>query len=381
MNHSLFTTYKEPTLSGRYLTLSHIAPLLEALQPKSEIRVAGRSVEGEPISECVVGHGPIRILLWSQMHGNESTTTKAVFDILNWLTSDDASAVTARSRYTCCFVPLLNPDGARQYTRENANGVDLNRDMQACTQPESTLLRRLYEEFAPDWCFNLHDQRTIFGADDSGKPATVSFLSPAFDEARSVNECRLKAMVVINVMVEALQNVIPGQIGRFDDGFNLNCAGDTFQHLGTPTILVEAGHFPGDYEREETRKCIFLALLTSFQTIHEIDIVEEVLEKYVDIPQNKTVFFDFVYKNVGINYDNSEIIATFAAQFTERLIEDKVVFEAFIVKIDNLDEYHGHTEFDAQDAWLTTPDGRPLQVGQKADFRIGNLDFVNGSIG
>ncbi|HLN96128.1 MAG TPA: M14 metallopeptidase family protein [Flavobacterium sp.] len=381
MSHSFFTTYKEAALSGRYLTLSHITPLLEALQRKAEVRVAGHSVEGEPISVCVVGHGPVRILLWSQMHGNESTTTKAVFDIVNWLTSDEASAVEARSHCIFCFVPLLNPDGARRYTRENANGVDLNRDMQTCTQPESTLLRKIYDEFAPDWCFNLHDQRTIFGAGDSGKPATVSFLSPAFDEARSVNECRLKAMAVITRMTDMLQAVIPGQVGRFDDGFNLNCAGDTFQHLGTPTILVEAGHFPDDYEREETRKCIFLALLTAIQTIHEIDIVEGVLEKYVDIPQNKTVFFDFVYKNVAINYDNSEIIATFAAQFTERLIEDKVVFEAFIVKIDNLEGYHGHTEFDAQGALLTTPEGQPLQVGLKADFRIGDLDFVNGSIG
>lgn len=381
MSLTLFTCYKEPSLYGRYLNLSHLFPLLDRLALKAKVETVGHSVENEPIITCTVGNGPIRLLLWSQMHGNESTTTKAVFDLLNWLVSDEASAIEARSRYTCCFVPMLNPDGARRYTRENANGIDLNRDMQAQTQPESALLRRLYDEFRPHWCFNLHDQRTIFGVGDTGKPATVSFLAPSFDEGRSVNECRLKAMAVINSTTDALQDIIPGQIGRFDDGFNLNCAGDTFQYLGTPTILVEAGHFPGDYQREETRKCIFLALLSSFQTIYEIDIVEAVLEKYLYIPQNKPVFFDFVYRNVAINYDNSEIIATFAAQFTEVLIEDKVVFEAFIAKIDNLEGCYGHVEYDAEGERLTTLDGQPIAVGQKADFKIGVHDFVNGKTG
>jgi hypothetical protein len=46
-----------------------------------------------------------------------------------------------------------------------------------------------------------------------------------------------------------LQRYIPGQIGRFDDSFNLNC-GDTFQAMGVPTLLFEAGHFEGDYQRK-----------------------------------------------------------------------------------------------------------------------------------
>jgi hypothetical protein len=44
------------------------------------------------------------------------------------------------------------------YTLENANKVDLNRDSQALTVRVST---SCFEEFKPDYCFNLHDQRTI----------------------------------------------------------------------------------------------------------------------------------------------------------------------------------------------------------------------------
>jgi hypothetical protein len=43
----------------------------------------------------------------------------------------------------------------------NANEVDLNRDSQNLTQPESKVLREIFDLFQPHYCFNLHDQRTI----------------------------------------------------------------------------------------------------------------------------------------------------------------------------------------------------------------------------
>jgi murein tripeptide amidase MpaA len=67
---------------------------------------------------------------------------------------------------------MLNPDGADMYTRLNANEVDLNRDSQNLTQPESKVLREIFDLFQPHYCFNLHDQRTILRP---VKPATVSF--------------------------------------------------------------------------------------------------------------------------------------------------------------------------------------------------------------
>ena len=102
----------------------------------------------------------------------------------------------------------------------------MNRDSVDLSQPESQLLRKTFEEFKPDFCYNLHDQRTIFGAGNDGNVATVSFLAPAFNESREINEVRAKAMNVIVAMNEELQNHIPNQVGRFDDGFNINCIGD-----------------------------------------------------------------------------------------------------------------------------------------------------------
>jgi len=71
----------EKELSGRYITYQMITPLLDKY-PFDEVIYLGSSVKGIPINLYRVGKGNKKILLWSQMHGNESTTTKALFDVL-----------------------------------------------------------------------------------------------------------------------------------------------------------------------------------------------------------------------------------------------------------------------------------------------------------
>ncbi|MFH6991417.1 M14 metallopeptidase family protein [Flavobacterium sp. FlaQc-48] len=377
----LFSQYKEQTIEGRYLTLDHIQPLLDRLNTNNKIEVIGQSVLGEPIYSYQIGTGGIRIYLWSQMHGNESTTTKALFDFINVLNVASDFAEKMLKTFTFYCIPILNPDGARLYTRENANKVDLNRDSQNLTQPESNVLRTVFETFKPHYCFNLHDQRTIFGAGVTGKPATVSFLAPSYNEEREINENRLKAINLIAGINDELQKYIPGQIGRFDDSFNLNCIGDTFQFLGAPTILFEAGHFPNDYEREMTRKFIFFSLITSFKLISENDLVDNRINDYLNISQNKVVFYDFMYKNIKINYDGIEIITNFVAQYKEELIENKIHFNAYIVEVGELENYFGHYEYDAKGAIYSDDFSNFPKLNQKADFYLNkNVKFVNGLI-
>jgi hypothetical protein len=377
MNYlQLHKDYKEESLFGRYITLEDI----ESLLANYNAQVIGRSVLGKPIYKLQLGTGKIRILMWSQMHGNESTTTKALFDFMNLLHSNSDLSIKLLHEFTFCLLPMLNPDGAQMYTRENANAIDLNRDAQNRSQPESVILRNVFDEFKPSYCYNLHDQRTIFGAGNSGKPATVSFLAPAYNETRDVNEVRTKAMNVIVAMNETLQQFIPNQVGRFDDSFNLNCVGDTFQYLNMPTILFEAGHFPKDYQREISRKYIFIALLSGLQYLYENDIVHNKIDDYLKIPQNKVVFYDFVYKNVKINYEGIEKKCNFAAQFKEVLNNGKVTFEAVIAQMDNLENYFGHIEINANGEKYYDDESNFPILGKKANFYLGkNIKIVNGA--
>ena len=377
---NIFNKNKVEALQGRYLTLTDIEPVLKKMNTNNQLKIEGYSVQKRPIYSYLIGHGKTKIFLWSQMHGNESTTTKALFDFLNMLQTDSELVSSLLKEFTFYCLPMVNPDGAHLYTRENAIAVDLNRDAQNLTQPESVVLRKCFENFAPDYCYNLHDQRTIFGVDNTGKPATVSFLAPSFNEERVINKVRTRAIQVIVGMNQALQQCIPGQVGRFDDSFNINGIGDTFQYLNVPTILIEAGHFENDYQREQTRKYIFVALLSGFVKLNENVLVNNEIDDYLNIPQNKVVFYDFVYKNVKINYDSTEIITNIAIQFKEVLFNNTIKFNAFIAKIGDLDGFYGHYEYDAKGAvYSDLNNGKPT-LDQKANFYLDNIEVVNGCV-
>ena len=376
---NLFDQYKEQSLQGRYITLDEIEPVLKKINTNNELKIIGKSVLDKPIYLYQIGAGKTKILLWSQMHGNESTTTKGLFDFINLLKSDSAQAKNLLNTFTFFCIPMLNPDGAKLYTRVNANQIDLNRDSQDLSQPETKVLRALFDSIHPDFCYNLHDQRTIFGVADTGKPATMSFLAPSFNDKRDINETRLKAINLIAGINKVIKEYIPNQVGRFDDSFNINCIGDTFQSMGVPTVLFEAGHFQGDYLREETRKYVFISLVASFTILFENDIVNNEINNYLSISQNKVCFYDFIYKNIKINYDGIEIITNFAAQYNEELINGQICFNAYIVKIGELNGFFGHLEYDAQGGnYIDDIDNIPI-LNQKADFYLdNNIKFVNG---
>lgn len=380
MNYlQLATEYLERKVKGRYVTLKHIEPILNRLNPQLfSTEIIGKSVLEKPIYKVVFGSGSKKVLLWSQMHGNESTTTKGLFDFFNFLSSNHNLAKEISKNYTLCCIPILNPDGAEIYTRENANKVDLNRDAKLRTQPESEVLRAIVEDFKPDLCLNLHDQRTIFGTENTGLPATMSFLAPAYNKSRDYNDVRLQAIQIINEVFNELSKYIPNQIGRFDDSFNDNCIGDYLTTQEIPTILFEAGHFQDDYQRDEVRKFVFVALLKTLTVSHNT-ILDTDLKKYLKIPQNRKVFFDFYYKNVKIVKDNREKIINFSAQYTETLEIDKIIFEAQITKVDSDELFLGHKEYDCREMLFSSGLHNFPIVGEKANFFLNNsLKFNNG---
>jgi len=371
---SLFKVHKESLLFGRYINGDDIVPLLKKHSSSCKIDVVGKSVLGEPIHLITLGSGKKKVFMWSQMHGNESTTTKAIFDLCNVLTNSSEKAVAQiLSKCTICIIPMLNPDGARKYTRLNANDVDLNRDAQDVSQPESLSLRECFNKIKPDVCFNLHGQRTIFSAGIANMPATVSFLAPAQDEDRSITKTRQKAMEVIVMMNDNLQKQIPNQVGIYDDTFNLNCVGDTFQSHNVPTILFEAGHFPNDYHREIVREYIFQSILVALEGISTKELTGLNYEMYLDIPQNKKLFYDIIIRNAMVGKDCTDI----AVQYREELIDGKLEFIPVVEKIMVLNNFYGHKEVDANNGVVLTHDGSELYVGYENVFVLLNNEILS----
>lgn len=352
----------ENKLSGRFITLDHISPLLDACKNRHELSVVGHSEKGQPIPMIKIGSGKQVVLGWSQMHGNESTTTKAIFDILKFVSQTDFFENEIKAflkNYSLYLIPILNPDGAQLYTRENANNIDLNRDAQNLSQSESRCLRKVFDEIKPSLCLNLHDQRSIFGLAD-GNSATVSFLSPAADKKRSLTEARIVAMRHIVKMNHLLQDYILGQVGRYDDNFNPECVGDTFQKLGIPTILFEAGHYKHDYKREKTREFIFYALLGLFD-LYDVKDGNINFEEYYNIPENEKNYNDFILRNVSLKgKDQPQDIAI---QYVEVLNNDIIDFEPIIHEIGQLKNRFGHIEKNLKGGKILTDPQDNLTVG------------------
>jgi hypothetical protein len=48
------------------------------------------------------------------------------------------------------------------------------------------------------------------------------------------------------------------------------------------------------------KEIYFMALISSFITLNENDIVSNGIGKYLNIPQNKVAFYDFLYKKCQI---------------------------------------------------------------------------------
>lgn len=342
--HTLFNTYDsylEKELFGRYITYNKVQSLIHKFQ-KFEIIVEGESVQGKDIVSFKIGHGKKKVFMWSQMHGNESTSTKALFDLFHLLQSDLSGIETLLSDITLLVIPMLNPDGSDAYTRLNSNDVDLNRDAVALSQPESNVLRKVFERFVPDICFNLHGQRTIFSAGPVKKSATMAFLSPSQNETKDVTDSRKIGMRIISEINEVLQQYIPNQVGRYDDGYNINCVGDMFQSLNVTTLLYEAGHLDNDYDREEVRKLFFIALLQGLQSVSKSIISSEGYQDYFNIPENEKLFCDILLKNVLISGKKINI----GIQFEEVLVENSIHFIPKIKFLGNDTTIFGHQEID-----------------------------------
>ncbi|WP_037325089.1 M14 family metallopeptidase [Salinimicrobium terrae] len=353
-----YSQFKIDCLQGRLIKYDNLQEALVELKKVYEIVEIGKSFLNIPIQAIKVGSGSKKILAWSQMHGNETTTTKGLLDFLNFLNKNREIDVVKEifRQCTLLIIPMLNPDGAARYTRENVNKVDLNRDALNLHEPESKVLRKCFEDFKPHFCFNLHDQRTIFGAGERKFPATISFLAPSMDAKRTVTKERKKAMQIISAMNMELQKIIPGQIGRFDDSFNINCTGDFFQAQKVPTILVECGHFPQDYLREETRKFFAFSFFIGLRSIATGRYDQENLEDYLQIPGNEKSFRDIMLRDVVINDETVDV----AIQYSEKIKAGEVSFEPRVESIGKHLNFFGHEERNCSGKEVKKIDGTDL---------------------
>ena len=283
------------------------AELWQALAPfdgMNGVAVAelGRSIQGRPIRAVTFGSGPTRVLLWSQMHGDESTATMALADVIRFFAEggDDALRLTIRDRLTVTMVPMLNPDGAERFQRYDAAGVDVNRDARRLATPEARLLKALRDSLEPEFGFNLHDQGARTTAGPEGRQVAIALLAPAADSARSWSAVRARARQLAAVLAAGLERHLPGRSAKYDDTFNPRAFGDLIQQWGTSTVLIESGVLPDDPEKQELRRVNVMLLLTALEAIATGRYVGADLTPYESLPFNEGVTADLLVRGGNV---------------------------------------------------------------------------------
>jgi hypothetical protein len=248
----------------------------------------GRSAEGRPLRHVSWGHGAIPVLLWSQMHGDESTASMALADLFRFLGEHPEHPLVQRLRQgtTLHFLPVMNPDGATRFQRRNAQGIDVNRDARALASPEARALHDLRERVKPAFGFNLHDQNVGTRAGDSDRGTAIALLAPAYNEAREVNAVRARAIEVAVAIRAVLEPYITGHIAKWDDAFNPRAFGDLTSKAGVSTILIESGGIDGDRQKQRLRKLNFLALAGALDAIATGSHAGLPRARYEELPEN-----------------------------------------------------------------------------------------------
>lgn len=350
---------------------SQVLPVVDA-SPAWQREDIGQSAEGRPLRLLSWGTGPTKILLWSQMHGDESTASMALADWVYFLARqpDHPLAQMLSESVTLHLFPVMNPDGAARFQRRNAQGIDLNRDARELTTPEGQALKALQTRLEPKFGFNLHDQAvgTRVGRTDRG--TAIALLAPPFNAEREINDVRRRAIEVAAVIRMALEPRVGGYLAKWDDTFNPRAFGDLMTAWGVSTILIESGGWEGDPEKQFLRELNFVALGAAFEAIATESYAEAPVEIYDALPQNGRRFGDLLVRGAtvhlpGLPAFTGDVLVNFDHPLAER--------GGRVAEVGDLGETEAREIFDAKGLHLRVlPAGMDRSRGGAPQFAVGN---------
>ncbi|OHB65320.1 MAG: hypothetical protein A2Y77_02890 [Planctomycetes bacterium RBG_13_62_9] len=164
----------EPEPSPKILGEEQRAVLPPAQLPPLKQRVLGRSVQGRAIIIQTAGQGSDTTLVMATIHGNEPAGTPLVNRLGEHLRANPQLLAGRR----VILMPVANPDGLAAGTRENARGIDLNRNFLASnrinnatnghaplSEPEARALQTVISDYRPSRIISIHQPLTCVDYD------------------------------------------------------------------------------------------------------------------------------------------------------------------------------------------------------------------------
>ncbi len=367
-----YFSYQESRIKKRRFDESTWQELIDrwAESPHLQIRTVGETYEKRPIHEVRFGEGPIQIIAWSQMHGDEATATMALCDIFNFINSNNPEFDKIREilhqNLSISIIPYLNADGAARWTRETALGIDMNRDALHQYSQEAKLLSAWADEIQPQFAFNLHDQNRLYSVGNSAHQTHIAFLATAGDETGTWTESRLRAGKLANRLTRFTEEIIPNKVAKWSDEYNARAFGDTFQKRGYGLLLLESGGSGWDLEKQSLRQLTAAILLDSFYCIATNEYVNENLDAYQALATNERQLFDIKLKQAPLEA-SGQIRADIGINLKETgSNKTDITYSWTIEEIGDLTYMHALNELDAS-TWHYT---QPVFLGEEINDLI-----------
>lgn len=171
-----FVPYTDKTINLSKPTLEDLLAKWDALVKPDGFskRQIGTSVQGRKIEVYEMGDvDRPKVLLTFICHGWEYKPSLVGAEFFNdVINGDNAYLTSLKKRYHWVIVPCVNPDGFIADTRENADGIDINRDAIDVLTPEGKALKSIFDEKGEFYLyFDFHMQ--------GGQTSHIAWLPPA----------------------------------------------------------------------------------------------------------------------------------------------------------------------------------------------------------
>lgn len=162
-----------------------------------EKKVIGHSVKGRKIWAFRLGSptSTKKVLLLAGMHGNETGGVHTLRALR------DGNPITGADIWV---VPVVNPDGVAKRRRQNARGVDLNRNFstgwakaggatrsgsKAFSEPETRAIRDLADTIKPTYTISFHQPLNGIDIRDTGNNAWAKRLAKEIRLPKKAFDC------------------------------------------------------------------------------------------------------------------------------------------------------------------------------------------------
>jgi len=152
-----------PAAAGPSERYDGVIRLVHALSSSPYVRPlpSGRTYSGQSIPAYVVTDFSVepsaktRVMVCSGQHGNEFDPVRSVLSLSCQLASGSDPGLLKRCVFI--FVPMVNPTGISASTRENNEGLDLNRDWSSLGAAETQYVDSLVRTWKPNLLIDAHE--------------------------------------------------------------------------------------------------------------------------------------------------------------------------------------------------------------------------------